>query len=163
MWNRQWNRNYVTFACLHALWPSFILFPNISQSRSSVPKKTPSTKWPPTLHSSPNWPSKTGQVNFVGPNRTTAPLRGIGKKKFLKAVDYIKYPKLQVLGSSFVKTGDKMRSRNQNKYTGGKGKKRGPKLSPKLVLRGVSPPVLDLPYLLHLELLSQALTSQALT
>ncbi len=47
-------------------------------------------------------------------------------KKFPKAVeDYIKYPKLQVLGPSFVKTGDKMRSRNENsKYTRGKEKKR---------------------------------------
>jgi hypothetical protein len=50
---------------------------------------------------------------FVGPNRT-APLQGTGMKKFPKAVDYKVYPKLQVLGPSFVKTGDKMRSRNEN-------------------------------------------------
>jgi hypothetical protein len=41
-----------------------------------------------------------------------------------------------------------------------KENKRGPKLSPRLLLRRVSPPVLDLPYLLSLELLSQALTEQ---
>jgi len=84
-------------------------------------------------------------------------------KKFPKAVDYKVYPKLQVLGPSFVKTGDKMRSRNENSTLGEKKrkeKKRGPNLLPRLLLWGVSPPVLDLPYLLHLELLSQALTEQ---
>jgi hypothetical protein len=58
-----------------------------------------------------------------------------------------------------------MRSCNENSTLGEKKRKekkrkREPKLSPRLLLRGVSPPVLDLPYLLRLELLSQAVTEK---
>ncbi len=97
-----------------------------AQSRCSVPRPP---KYKVTPNSSPllprlafkNWPSGILLDPIVQPL-----YKGTGMKKFPKAVeDYIKYPKLQVLGPSFVKTGDKMRSRNENsKYTRGKEKKR---------------------------------------
>ncbi len=66
----------------------------------------------------------------------------------------VMYPTVGILDPSFTKTGDKMRSQDENgtqdKNLKKKGKKKeGIKLvfSPKLVLPGVSPLVLDSPYL----------------
>jgi hypothetical protein len=66
---------------------------------------------------------------------------------------YFKYPKLGPSGPSFAKTGDEVRSQGENsthwEREGGAIKEHRTELvsSPKLVLNGVSPPVLDLPYL----------------
>jgi hypothetical protein len=74
----------------------------------------------------------------------------------------VEYPKqTRVLGASFSETGDEMRGEDEN--TAHMGGKTGAKLlfSPKLVLRGVSPPVSDLPYLC-LEFCSYSVLNQAL-
>jgi hypothetical protein len=54
---------------------------------------------------------------------------------------FIQYPKLGVLGLNFTKTGDEMRRQDEDKEK----KKQGIKLviSPEVILRKVSPPVLD--------------------
>jgi len=66
---------------------------------------------------------------------------------------YLKYSKLGPSGPSFSKTGDEVRSQGENsthwEREGWEKKEHRTELvsSPKLVLNGVSPPVLDLHYL----------------
>jgi hypothetical protein len=82
-------------------------------------------------------------------------------RRFLKAIDY-KVPQTAGTWPQFCQNWGQNEKLQWKQYTRGKEKKRKrePKLSPRLLLRGVSPPVLDLPYLLRLELLSQAVTEK---
>jgi len=150
--------------CVHALWPSFITLPKYQPNLGILYQGPPSTKWPPTpLHSSPDWPSKTGQVEFCW-TQSYSPSTRYWHEEVSKGRRRL-YKVSQTAGTwpQFCQNWGQNEKSQWKQYVHwgkGKEKKRGPKLSPRLLPRGISPPVLDLPYVLRLELLSQALTEQ---